>query len=120
MADRDNTGKWVKGSASPNPGGRPAKLAGVREAAQQFTEEAVVTLATIMRDDSAGASARAAAAVALLDRGWGRPAASVDLTVNHSVSSQAAQVLLELSHRAKERRAEETLIIDAEELPTRQ
>jgi hypothetical protein len=113
MAERDNTGKWVKG-ASANPGGRPAKLAGVRQAAQQYTEEAVSTLAEVMRDTGAPAAARTAAAVALLDRGWGRPATALDARVEvaHSASDTAAQVLMALAERTKQRRAEEARMID--------
>lgn len=114
VAERDGSGRWQKGCKSPNAGGRPARIAGVREAAQQYTEEAVETLAAIMRDVGAPPAARTAAAVALLDRGYGRPAQAVDamLTVQHSVSDQAALVLMELAQRAKARKAEEARLID--------
>ena len=52
------------------------------------TEAALRTLEQIMLDPGAPASARAAAATALLDRGWGKPTQttetrSVDLTALH-------------------------------------
>jgi hypothetical protein len=102
-------GKWEKGGPSPNPGGRPKKVGDVRELAKKYTEEAVQTLATIMRSEEAPPAARTAAAAALLDRGYGRPAQAVDamVTVQHSISDQAAMVLMELSARAKARKEEE-------------
>jgi hypothetical protein len=45
----------------------------VREIAQQHTVAAVETLVEIMRDEEAPPAARATAAVAILDRAWGRP-----------------------------------------------
>jgi hypothetical protein len=107
-------GKWEKGGPSPNPGGRPKEVGDVRELAKKYTAEAVETLAKIMGSEDAPPAARTAAAVALLDRGYGRPAQAVDamLTVQHTVSEQAAQVLMALAERAKARKAEEARMID--------
>jgi len=52
---------------------RPKALHSVQELAQQYTEQAIETLAEIMRDKDAPATARLAAAEALLNRGWGKP-----------------------------------------------
>jgi len=41
--------------------------------ARSFTKPALKTLAAIMRQPKAPAAARVQAAVALLDRGWGKP-----------------------------------------------
>jgi hypothetical protein len=49
----------------------------VRTLAQCYTEEAITTLAAIMRDKSAPQQARAMAADKLLDRGWGRAAQAI-------------------------------------------
>jgi hypothetical protein len=100
-------GKWEKGGPSPNPGGRPKEVGDVRDLAKRYTAEAVETLAKIMRSEDAPPAARTAAATALLDRGYGRPAQAVDamVTVQHSFSEQAAEVLRELSERAKARKA---------------
>ena len=65
---------WQRGIQSPNPGGRPALLGHVRDLARAHTEEAVETLVGVMRDEEAPPAARAAAAIAILDRAWGRPA----------------------------------------------
>ena len=45
---------------------------GIREAAQQYTEQALATLAEVMVSGNSEA-ARVAAANSLLDRGWGKP-----------------------------------------------
>lgn len=65
---------------SGNPGGRPKALVDVLNLARAHTEPAIATLATIMVDATQPAPARVAAATAVLDRGWGRPAQSVALT----------------------------------------
>ncbi len=71
--------------------GRPAgsrnKATLVREAdaktltdlAREKTEAALKALESVMNDANASASARVAAAVALLDRAWGRPAQRVEV-----------------------------------------
>lgn len=61
-------GKFVKGQ-SGNPGGKPKGYGGLVAAARAHTEEAVRTLVESLRDPKL----RVQAAVALLDRGWGRP-----------------------------------------------
>jgi hypothetical protein len=52
----------------------------IRSLARSHTETAVRTLAGIMNEPGAPASARVSAAIALLDRGWGRPDQSLDIT----------------------------------------
>ena len=59
---------------SGNPGGRPKEVGEVRALARQYTGQAIATLAAIMLDDSAKGSERVAAATALLNRGYGKPA----------------------------------------------
>src|SRR5665213_3741032 len=63
---------WKKGQ-SGNPGGRPKAIVEVVELARTHTEQAVTTLAHIAKVGKSEA-ARIAASVALLDRGWGKPA----------------------------------------------
>ena len=62
---------------SGNPGGRPKEVGEVRALARQYTGQAIATLAAIMLDDSAKGSERVAAATALLDRGYGKPAQAI-------------------------------------------
>jgi len=69
---RDTGGRFLPGK-SGNPGGRPRVVGHVRDMAQRHAEDAIEVLAEIMGDTNAPASARIAASVALLDRGFGRP-----------------------------------------------
>ena len=65
---------------SGNPGGRRRKSDDdrqVEELARAYGVEAIKTLASIMRSEKAPASARSAAAQAVLDRGFGRPQQSI-------------------------------------------
>ena len=58
---------------SGNPGGRPKGHGDLREIARQHTEAALQTLVDIAANGE-NESARVAAANAILDRGWGKPA----------------------------------------------
>jgi hypothetical protein len=62
---------WVKG-VSGNPGGRPKGWAAVRAAAQRASPLAIRTLIAMAKKGESGA-VRIAAAVALLDRAYGKP-----------------------------------------------
>lgn len=62
---------WKPGQ-SGNPAGRPRVVAEIRDLARSHGPEALETLARIMRDKAARPDARARAAEALLDRGYGR------------------------------------------------
>lgn len=75
---------------SGNPGGRPKKprtieakkiVADVKAAARELTQDAIDTLASVMKDPKAPPAARISAAQVLLDRGWGRPTQAVDVVV---------------------------------------
>lgn len=66
-------GKPFKKGQTGNPGGRPKlpeDVKHVRELARQYTMQAVTALVESLASDSA--SAKVAAANALLDRGWGK------------------------------------------------
>lgn len=69
---------FVKGQ-SGNPGGRPSGFGEIRQIARSHTEEAILTLLTIMRSAKAPANARVAAANAILDRGWGKPTTTMNV-----------------------------------------
>lgn len=55
--------------------------ADIREAAQEYTDEALMVLAEVMRDGDS-AAARVAAANSILDRGHGKPRQSMDVEAN--------------------------------------
>jgi hypothetical protein len=54
------------------PGAVPASCRDVREAARQYTPQALKTLINVMENPKAPSSARVQAASVLLDRGWGK------------------------------------------------
>lgn len=45
----------------------------IKDAAREYTEKALLTLADVMTDEEQPAAARVSAANALLDRGYGKP-----------------------------------------------
>jgi hypothetical protein len=64
--------RFEKGK-SGNPGGRPKGDGEIRELARKHTATALATLVQIA-EGGENESARVAAANAILDRGWGKPA----------------------------------------------
>lgn len=74
-------GKWLRGTASPNPHGRPSIPVEVKEAAKAHTLDMIAVLVEVASDKDAPPSARVAAASAVLDRGHGKPVASVEAKV---------------------------------------
>ena len=98
---------WQKGGVSPNPGGRPAVIRDLREAAQGYSEEALTVLAGVMRDADAPPAAKVAAARELLDRGFGKAVQAVDVNSKVDMGATAAQVLMDLANRSKAAKAAE-------------
>ncbi len=86
-------GKFVSGE-SGNPGGRPAGYGEIRDIARQHTETAINTLVKIMSDSDATPSSRVGAAVALLDRAWGRPAQTIEASINPGANQAAMEMAL--------------------------
>lgn len=73
-----------KSGVSGNPGGRPKEVAHVKELAKTHTEDAIYTLAQIMRDVEAPPAARVKASECLLDRAWGKSEATVNVNDNRA------------------------------------
>jgi hypothetical protein len=72
---------WQKGKAG-NPGGRPKEDAEVRQLARIHGGEAIKTLAGLM--NSKDPKIQVSAANAVLDRGFGKPSQTLDLTAHKS------------------------------------
>ena len=63
---------------SGNPRGRPKSDLAIAELAKAHTATAIASLVSIMESADAPPAARVSAASALLDRGWGRPAQTIN------------------------------------------
>ena len=70
-----------KRGQSGNPGGRPKVVREIQELARQCSWEALEVLNGIMTDPENPPAARITAAIAILDRGWGKPAQAIQSTV---------------------------------------
>lgn len=68
--------RWQKG-VSGNPSGRAGGYGEVQKYARTYSREAIDVLVKWMRDDNPKAAILAANS--LLDRGWGKPAQSVEM-----------------------------------------
>jgi hypothetical protein len=78
---------------SGNPGGRPKVVGG--SGACQYTPRAVETLRGIMENIKAPPAARITAAIAILDRGYGRPhQTSAIVTIQKPVSEMSDEELI--------------------------
>jgi hypothetical protein len=75
-ANRTAQGRFEKG-ASGNPGGRPKSAKELREMAQKYGPKAVRFLYECMASDKVKDTVRVTAAIALLDRGYGKPAQAI-------------------------------------------
>jgi hypothetical protein len=64
-------GRFQKGKSGGNPGGRPKADHSIQELARKHAPEAIKTLVNIAKKDTPGA--RVSAAIALLDRAYGKP-----------------------------------------------
>ena len=88
--------RFQKGRVN-NPRGRSPTIKHIQQLAREFTDEAVLTLLTIMRGKNTPASARVAAANSILDRGWGKPMMQMDVRLNiNDVRNLSDVELLEL------------------------
>jgi HEAT repeat protein len=87
-----------KKGQSGNPSGRPKQDIHLKELAKSFTQEAVDTLAQVMRDSSAPPAARVKASECLLDRAWGKAETNANVNVSRDVKDlSTAEILAALA-----------------------
>ena len=84
---------WVKGIQSPNPGGRPKAAIDIQALARDKCPDAIKALFDALSDPRT----RVSAAVALLDRGYGRPSQTHTLNHNIPVAATADAALLAIA-----------------------
>ncbi len=99
IAERDELGRLYPGSVLERAG-RPEGPT-ITTLARQHTHAAVKVLREIVDDPKAPSAARASAAQALLDRGWGKAPIQIDLNARQNF----CDFLWDVGLRAKERQA---------------
>ena len=62
----------------------------IKSLARSYTNSALSVLKSIMQQPDAPPAARVTAAIALLDRGWGKPDQSKDVTIRHAKANQVS------------------------------
>lgn len=97
MSERDAAGRFAPGH-SGNPGGRLRD--DVRPLAREYGAEAIDKLVAIMRDGEPEVALRAA--VALLDRGWGKPAQAITGDGGGPIALSAVRTIEEAERLALE------------------
>lgn len=76
-------GGRFKPGQSGNPGGRPKGVGEVRDLARQHTIAAMRGLVKVLKNPKSPPAAIVAAANAILDRAWGKPAQPVDVNASN-------------------------------------
>lgn len=82
-------GRPFQKGKSGNPGGRPKEVEEVRQLAKLHTTDAIERLVAWMKSKNPKASV--SAAIALLDRGWGKPGQSLEVKgqLSHDINQIA-------------------------------
>jgi hypothetical protein len=104
---RRTNGTFAPG-ISGNPHGRPKAWDEMTALCREHTPLAIATLAEIAGDKKQPAASRVTAAVALLDRGYGRPAQSLDIRAQagnpfDGISDEGLRDMLETIGKLRER-----------------
>ena len=101
-AGREEGGRWVAGTTSPNPSGRPSVPVDVKLAAKAYTHDMIDVLVDVALNPKSPPSARVAAANAILDRGHGRATQPMEATVEKIDFAQIhLEVLKEMSEAGR-------------------
>ena len=99
--NRAKTGQFVAGK-SGNPHGRPKIPDNIKEAFRALVPEAVEILGTIMRNPKEKTLGRLDAIKTILDRAYGKPAQSQDISVDMAgsvdVLTQIRRVAMEMNN----------------------
>lgn len=101
--NRPNPGAFKPGQ-SGNPSGRPKSDHRIQELARQHTPLALQTLADICANGEVE-SARVSAAIALLDRGWGKPPQAIVGGGEDDPPIQLAEIIIRAVDAAGDRSA---------------
>jgi hypothetical protein len=109
--NRTGKGGFVSGQ-SGNPGGRPKSIASLTIESRKYAFDAIRTLARITKSGRSE-TARIAAAVALLDRGFGRPSQSVEMNLTADMVSKR---ISELSDRELTMLEQRMIVLDGADL----
>jgi hypothetical protein len=96
MFQKGNKYGFKKG-VSGNPAGKPKAIVEVARVARERTLDALETLTVIMKDKDATASARVSAAVALLERGWGKAPQTVTFINNRNLADLSDNELINIA-----------------------
>jgi hypothetical protein len=88
LAERDELGRLLPGSVLERAG-RPHGVA-VTTLARTFTEKAISLLGKVIDDEKAPPATRCTAAMALLDRGWGKAPVQIDLNAGPTSQTSCA------------------------------
>ena len=85
MTDSPETG-GVAPKRAPRRRARPTEFVDVRELARRQTEAAIDALAETLASPNAPPAAKVSAAIALLDRGWGKVTQTVSFDAGRAVA----------------------------------
>lgn len=96
----DKLKPWQKGQ-SGNPGGRPKAPFDMVALARSMAPDALDTLGKIMRDDKAPPSSRVTAAGIVLDRGYGKAPATIQVQAQKQLADMSDDELVAIAQLAR-------------------
>ena len=114
IAERDELGRLLPGSVLERAG-RPEGPT-ITTLARAHTGKAIEVLAGIMDDPGAAAAARATAAQALLDRGWGKAPVQIDMTTRANFFDFLRDIGVRARARQEAALDDQGRIVDEEEV----